>query len=149
MKIEIEDYRNWTIYFDTGVENFYCHSNQYDYQQTKQSFSACKKYIDDFLKDNTEFKPFWVESIPGGIGERLKIIGIRKDGRFMSEKPDGTKGQVSDFNLKRYMLLVDENKQYWDELQKKRQEIEELRLEEKAIYTKFKVKTLEQIKKEL
>ena len=55
MKIKIEDYRGWSIEFDTEKESFYCHSEQYDRDETKKSYSSVKKFVDDFIKDNFTF----------------------------------------------------------------------------------------------
>ena len=61
MKVFIENYRGWDISFDTDKESFYAQSDEYDVGETKKSFASAKKYIDDFLKDNLQFQPIWVE----------------------------------------------------------------------------------------
>jgi hypothetical protein len=49
------------IYFDTDSEEFYTLSNQYDKENTKKSFASTKKNIDDYIKENSSFKPVMVQ----------------------------------------------------------------------------------------
>lgn len=79
MRVEIANYRGWEISFDTDKEEFYCLSNEYDNDVNKKSFSASKKYIDDYIKLNKEFKPFFVTS-KDSRERKIKIVGVRKDG---------------------------------------------------------------------
>lgn len=153
MKIGIENYRGFDIFFDTDKETFYYISNGYDVDGNKQSFSAAKKAIDEFLKENQTFKPFWVEPNPNGYGwtkEKKKIMGIRKDGRFIFENEKGEKGQISDYNLKDYIIADPENKDAWDILKGLQAQLEAIH---KAINrhkaTRFKIKTLADVKKEI
>jgi hypothetical protein len=152
MKIEIEEYRGWTIYFDTDKDEFYCHSDQWDREDTKRTFTACKKYIDEFIKTNSEFKPFLVESKPDiyrFTRTKLKVVGIRKDGRFVHEGKDGKPEQISEYNNKDYILVESCNDPLWAEIEGISNEIESLNIQRRGIVANFKIKTLEQIKKEL
>jgi hypothetical protein len=107
MKIEIEKYRGWTIYFDPSNEDFYTLSDEYDHQKTKKSFAAVKKYIDDFIKENQTFVPVIVEkpSSTWSPAHRIKLIGIRKDNRFIYEDEDGSQKQLSEYNEKDYIMV--------------------------------------------
>lgn len=99
-KILIENYRGFNIEFDVNYEKFQCETED-GHSKESQSFSAVKKFIDDFKKANQEFKEFWVEKNPEGFyGKTLKIIGFRKDGRFVGENEKGDKEQISDHSLK-------------------------------------------------
>ncbi len=130
MKVEIENYRGWSIQFDTEKESFYCHSEQYDSDENKKTYSATKKWIDDFIKENQTFKPVWIEKKPNGYGgyKKIKLIGIRKDGRFVFEDPNGNKRQLSDYEEKDYILYNSENEKYKEEASKIDLELEALRL---------------------
>ena len=116
MKITIENYRGFDIEFDTNCEKFQCIVTEGNTKESK-SFSAVKKFVDDYKKDNQDFKPFYVVSNPENRmyreKERLKIIGIRKDGRFMAETKSGDKKQISDYDLKDYILDVETNERYF------------------------------------
>lgn len=109
-KILIDNYRGFDIEFETSNEKFQCIITD-ELVKESISFSAVKKFIDDYKKTNQEFKPFYVESTPGGYRQnvKLKIIGIRKDGRFVAENSKGEKIQVSDYDIKDYMIYKKEN----------------------------------------
>jgi hypothetical protein len=148
--IKIEDYRGWEISFDTSSEEFYALSGRNDTDFRKKSFSAIKREIDEFMKENQAFKPFKVEAVPSSFaaGEVLTIVGIRKDGRFIAEK-GGKKVQISDYNEKGYMAVDDYNKPLWQELNDISKEVDELYKRKEGVKSQFKVKTLGEIKKEL
>lgn len=138
MKVFIETYRGWDISFDTENENFYCHSDQWDRDATKKSFAVTKKFIDDFIKDNQTFRPFFVESKPNTFRSvTLKIIGLRKDGRFIYEDSEGEKKQLSDYNEKDYILVNPDNEVHQAEVAVLDAKIEELRLERKGVMEKI------------
>jgi hypothetical protein len=92
MKVEIENYRGWDISFDTDRETFYAVSSEYDTDRTKESFAAVKKSIDDYIKDNLEFKPFKaIHSRWGGDTFEIKeFVGLRKDKRFIVKSKEST-----------------------------------------------------------
>ena len=112
MRVLIEKYRGIEINFDTDKEIF--ETEVKDLGKESKSFAAAKKWIDEYLKDNAQFEPFYVIADPNGYranSERLKIVGIRKDGRFVYEE-NGEKKQLSDYNEKDYLLEEPEhNKQ--------------------------------------
>jgi hypothetical protein len=153
-KILIENYRGFDIEFDTNYEKFQCLVSD---ENTKESnsFSAVKKYIDEYKKTNQDFKPFWVEPHPNNmfVNNKLKIIGIRKDGRFVAENVDGKKEQILDYNLNNYMLVKSENESAANKLKELELEEEKQRLEIKKkrneIISTFNITTLEDYKKSL
>ena len=109
MKILIENYRGFDIEFDTDCEKFQCIGNE---ENTKKStsFSAVKKFVDEYKKTNEGFKPFWVETLPTYyMIDKLKVVGLRKDGRYVAENSEGVKIQLSDYDTGNYMLLKEEN----------------------------------------
>lgn len=109
-KVFIEEYRGFKIGFDTEHGIFQCSIIGKGMRESK-SFSAVKKFIDDYKVLNQDFKPFWVEKIPGKYAEynKLKIVGLRKDNKFIVEDENGKKHQLSDYDLNKYMLLNPEN----------------------------------------
>jgi hypothetical protein len=151
MKVEIENYRGWTISFDTEKENFYCHSEQWDRDETKKSYASTKKWIDDFIKENEVFKPVWVESKPTifNPNERILLIGIRKDSRFIYEGKNGKKEQLSEWYEKDYVLYNPENDKIREEANKIQVQIEELRLKKKEVLKNFTGIELVEYKKQL
>jgi len=118
MKANIETYRGWEISFDTEYETFHCLSDTYDKECSKKSYSAIKTWIDTFIKENSEFKPFYIESLPSIYNNRktLKVIGIRKDHRLITEDADGKKDQLSEYNEKDWILINSANDLIWKEL---------------------------------
>jgi len=111
MKVKIEDYRGFEISFDNEGEVFYTLGSSWDVECTKKSYAAVKKWIDDYIKDNSEFKPFFIEQKESSWKEhkKLKIIGIRKDGRFVFENSKGEKEQLSEYDEKDYILYNPDN----------------------------------------
>jgi hypothetical protein len=115
-KILIENYRGWEIYFDNDKENFYTSSDEYDRMNTKTSYAATKKWIDDFIKENTTFEPIWVEKRDYRGVKKIKIIGIRKDKKFIYEGKDGKKEQLSEYDEKDCFLPNSENDDVYNKI---------------------------------
>ena len=111
MRILIENYRGWEIYFDTDKEEFYTVSNEYDKQETKRSYASSKKYIDDYIKSNNVFKPIKVQKMPTMFseGKVITLIGIRKDKAFMYEDEEGRKQQLSSYDERDYFIVDSRN----------------------------------------
>jgi hypothetical protein len=130
MKIEIENYRGWAISFDTEQETFYCHSEQWDIEESKKSFASVKRWIDEFIKDNHEFKPVWFERRPNSYSshECIKIIGIRKDGKFVYEEEGGGKKAIPSYNERDYILSTPKNDELKEALKVIDSELENLRI---------------------
>jgi hypothetical protein len=94
MRVLIENYRGWEIFFDTDSEDFYTVSSSNDAQQVKKSYASTKKHVDDYIKENQRFKPVKVRKLYG-YSEIITITGIRKDGVLVYEDAEGNKGQIS------------------------------------------------------
>lgn len=139
MKIKIEDYRGWEIYFYTEMETFLSESDEFDRSETKKSFTSAKKFIDDFINDNLEFKPVWIETLASlhRNPQKIKLIGIRKDKRFVYEGKDGKKEQLSDYREKEYILCNDANDAHYAELAECRKRKELIDEEVKVIEAKI------------
>ena len=154
-KILIETYRGFDIEFDTNCEKFQCICTE-DNAKESTSFTAVKKFVDDYKKTNQDFKPFWVELIPGSYSyktDKLKVIGVRKDGRFVAENSKGDKIQISDYSLNEYMLLKPENEIAMNKLSELKAKEEQQRLENnkarKLIISEINIVTLKDYKKQL
>lgn len=150
MKAIIENYRGFEISFDTDTEAFYGISDQYDKDFKKPSYASAKKFIDEFLKDNQNFKPFWVEGNPDSwsSNSKIKIIGIRKDGRFIYEDLKGQKQQISQYDEKDYILPNPANDPIKQKLKDLRLQEHEIDKEIRETKTQFIIKTLEDWKAE-
>lgn len=110
-RVEITTYKGWVIYFNVHTESFYAISEVFDRDKTKPSFASMKKFIDDFSKENQNFKPFWMEALPekGYRREKIFIIGIRLDGRFVySMEGTDEKFQLSSYDEIEYVLPSEE-----------------------------------------
>ncbi len=99
-KILIEKYRGFEIEFDTNYEKFKCTCNNEEEKESK-SFSVIKKFIDDYLKNNQSFKPFWVHPNPqkNFYSDKLEVIAIRKDGTFFAKNEYGIKTHISNYYM--------------------------------------------------
>jgi len=110
MSILIETYRGVEINFEPEREKFtytFDDSSFWD----KQSFGQCKKSIDEWLKKNATFEPFYVMGDETWLsdGKKLKIVGIRKDNRFVAENSKGEKIQISEYDENNYIEYLPEN----------------------------------------
>ncbi len=143
MRILIENYRGWDIFFDTIEENFYSKSDEYDTQSSKKSFASAKKYVDDFIKENATFKPLFVHQIHDR--KIVEITGIRKDGRFISKEL----GQISAYSDGHYFLVDQKNDPIFYEIDILKTEIEKLKDKRIDLENTIIKKTLTDIKKEL
>lgn len=149
MRTLITEYRGWEIFFDTEKEEFYTVSSQYDKDISKKSFASTKKFVDDYIKENNNFKPILVQKEPSifNSGEIIKLIGIRKDGDFMYEDKDGVKHRLSSYSEKDYFLLNPENEEPFkkiSELEKKREKIGDEIKEIKKTIIKVDVKQIKE-----
>jgi hypothetical protein len=119
MRVLIENYRSWEIYFDTDKEEFYTVSSEYDTQQTKKSYASAKKYIDDYLKENQNFKPIKVQKMISinSSSEVITLIGLRKDGAFMYEDAKGNKQQLTKYNEPDFFMVNSLNDGIFKELE--------------------------------
>ena len=155
-KILIDNYRGFDIEFETINEKFQCIITE-EFVKESVSFSAVKKFIDEYKKANQNFKPFYVESTPSNYSfkdhKKIKIVGIRKDGRFVAEDINGVKFQVSDYDIKDYMLYIPENEKALNQLsdlrQKEKKQAAEIQMERTLILSTVKITTLADFKKTL
>ena len=152
-KILIETYRGFDIEFDTNCEKFQCVCTEENVKEST-SFAAVKKYVDDYKKANQDFKPFWIEPAPESYKRcKFKVIGIRKDGRFVAENSQGEKIQISDYDINDYMLLKQENEIAMNKLSELKAKEEQQRVENnetrKLIISEINIVTLKDYKKQL
>ena len=135
MRTLITEYRGWEIFFDTNKEEFYTVSNEYDKDNTKKSFASTKKFIDDYIKENNNFKPILVQKQPSmySDGKIIKLIGIRKDGKFMYEDEKGKKQQLSLYEETNYFLINPENDKAFKRISELSKEQDKITAEMKEI----------------
>lgn len=148
MNVTIETYRGFEIIFNTESERFSFSIDEGSWME-KQSYAACKKNIDDYLKANMDFKPFFARNINGG--NTIEIVGIRKDGRFIKKCKDGKLEQLSDYYIKDYILLEEKNEINFATIASLELQIEEIEKkikEQRSIIISTSV-TLEEKKKQL
>lgn len=151
--ITIENYRGFDIEFNTANEQFQCIVTD-EVTKESNSFSAIKKFIDEYKKSNQGFKPFYVIRTPDYYGsyERIKIIGIRKDKRFITQDGD-KKGQLSEYNENNYMLEKESNNLFIQKLKTLEKEMDEYRLKmnekRKEIKAKLDITTVKEYKQSL
>jgi len=112
MRVTVDTYRGYDIEFDTDSYKFLSIISEEDSKESK-SYPAVKKWIDDYLKENNNFKPFLVVVHPTsssyGYKKEFKVIGIRKDNRFIGEDKNGDKFQLSIYDERSFILHKEEN----------------------------------------
>ena len=94
MAILIQNYRGFDINFNPDTERFSFELDNSSWFE-KQSFSACKQKIDEFIKESSKFEPFEVQTLNNSYhgNKKLKIIALRKDGRFVGQDENGKKNK--------------------------------------------------------
>jgi hypothetical protein len=152
MRVLIEKYRGFDIEFDTNNDIFLCVATDESAKESS-SFAAVKKFVDDYIKSNGSFNPFWVVKHPNGrcdIGKKTHIVGIRKDGRFISQNADGSKDQISDYSLTEYVLAKPANDEHFASLSKLEKEhddfMEAYRNSRKEVISQMDLVTLKDYK---
>ena len=155
-KVAITCHRGIDIEFDIDSEQFACIITD-GIEKASGSFTVVKKFIDEYKKNNQTFKPFYIELSPFSFSvsrhKTLKVIGLRKDRRFITETDDGVKGQLSDFDGREYILTKQINDAPRKELQEKKDATLKLynknKYEETKIKEKFVIVTLTEFKETL
>lgn len=143
MKVEIEDYRGWTIFFDTDAEMFYSVSQDHDVDKKNRTYSAAKSAIDEYLKENQVFKPFKVQRIgyDGFVQHDVTIVGITKGGNYMGQNSEG-RFQISKYDRERYVFPNAANDAVYAEAKKLTEEITALERSRNKVLEKLKIRTL-------
>lgn len=150
--VKIIDYRGYEIFFNIDEEKFYLHSEKYDRDSWVSTLKAAKANIDNYIKSNSDFKPFWVVRVPGkfygsSVSNTLKIVGIRKDGNFVQEDVKAGKLVVSKYDEESWMSIKDENNEVMELLAVLELKQKELDKQRKELQGKVVVETLSDIRK--
>lgn len=150
MQVTIQNYRGIEIWFNTNEETFQCDID--DSRSIKKSYSAVIKFIDDFRKDSENFKSFWIEPKPYRYDfgeEKLKVVGIRKDGRFITEGKDGKKEQFPTYSEDSYILVDQLNDPIKQKLKDLENEQENLDKRRDNLMSGLIVKTIKDYRRDL
>ncbi len=116
--VRISEYRGWYISFDTEEEKFHCMSERWDQQEARGSYAAVKKFIDEFIKNNSEFKPLKVFRMGLHGKEMFTVVGVRKDGRLVATDAKGQKDQIGDYQLNNYFINDPETESIMADIEK-------------------------------
>ena len=155
MDVLIENYRGFDINYSTTREEFSCVITD-EAKKEGNYLSSIKRFVDEYKKANSAFAPFDVMDNPASIygnGKTGKIIGVRKDGKFIIESSNGKQSQIALYSEKDYILALPENEKGLRELAELEKEREEIRLEMNLrrgkIVSSLKIITLADFKKTL
>jgi hypothetical protein len=150
-KVKLTTYRGWDISFDLDSDRFYVVSDEYDQQEDRGSIKAAKKWIDDFIKANSEFKPFEIqkmESYDSAPTKSVTVIGRRRDGRFLIKEGDKDPEQLSSYNEGGYIIPMAENNDAIDQIRSKQKEIKAIQTEIEALKKTLIIKRFPEYVKE-
>jgi hypothetical protein len=131
MKIEIEDYKGQTIYYDDNSDKFECSIELNNNVKTskRDSLQDLRKEIDLFIKANIEFKPFkfLMKSQYGGNSFSLyECSAIRTDGKFVISQVGSTYKSYA--GKKESALFMKLDNELFERLNQIVKEIEDLRV---------------------
>ncbi|MCP4255030.1 MAG: hypothetical protein GY775_16810 [Candidatus Scalindua sp.] len=152
--VEIETYRGVKILFNTGTSKFHCIASDEEDKESK-SFEAVKKFIDVYLQNNANFKPFFITPHPPYKfdDKKLKVIGLRKDLKFVIEDNQGNKKPLPKDYEEDYALYKENNEAVLKALYQLRQDRDKADLvyntKRKECLNKLDITTLEDFKSEL
>lgn len=141
MSILIENYRGFDIIFEPSTERFSFSLDCGNWKE-KQSFSACKKNIDDFIKENERFEPFKIINKNCSIKE---VVSIRKDGVFFCK--NGLR--LDGFDEKYFYIYKQEFEEVILKIEELKNSINKLNKEIEIEQNKISGKTLEEYKSEI
>ena len=145
MRVVISNYRGVEIKFDTDSELF---SASLDgWSEEKKSYHLVTKSVDDYLKDNSNFKPFFIRS-KNKPDEKIEVTGIRKDDRFVGEK-DGIKSQISEYSENEFIEWVDSDNIIFGEIRSNIEQASLLRKKNEDLLSTLNGRTLKEIKKSI
>jgi hypothetical protein len=153
--IPIEEYKGFEISYNTEEDKFECIvALENEEKKKRSSLKELRLTIDEYIKANKTFKPFFVLHHPEhGIGgcEKIKVVGIRKDGIFVYEKKEENgelvKKPFSKYYLKDYILDIPENEAIFKELELLDIKREYIQKREKEINKQVKRTTLLELAK--
>lgn len=131
MKIEIEDYKTHTIFYDEDSDKFICDISIEDNfkKSSRKSLKEVRKEIDQFIRDNVGFKPIKAIKVAWNDITVLELSALRSDKTIL------VKGEYRDSYYKKkdceelfkydpdvideYSKLVEENKKINEEFKTK------------------------------
>jgi hypothetical protein len=121
MLVTIETYRGIDIEFETSSEKFQCLIDEVSNKQS-DAYSTIKKYIDEYLRNNHDFKPFKVFKYSSRFSDNNNIeiygiVGIRKDGDYIILR-NGKKERLSNYDLTDYFVFNEKDTPILDEIAK-------------------------------
>lgn len=130
MKYEIETYKGQLIEYDDEYDKFICDISIEDKWKTTKRLSLAdvRKEIDNFIKLNSDFKPFKVLELNrygSNDFDVLVVAAIRTDGKFVthSESSNKNKSYSSKEDMKRWMNYDSEAVRKKNELNKEFEKI--------------------------
>lgn len=124
MSILISTYKGFKIFFNPNSERFESILTE-DMSKESASFKAIKKQIDDYVKTNYQFKPFYIITSPTKTYSEVteyKVIGINSYKHYIVEDSSKNVSTLSNYNLDEYVLKIDSNSPFHEELKAIRNE---------------------------
>ena len=92
MKFQIEEYKGFEIVYNDDSDRFECSMELNDNVKNSKrgSLADMRKEIDQFIKANSEFKPFWflLKSSYGNGFARRYCSAVRTDGKMVSKSSE-------------------------------------------------------------
>lgn len=142
MDVLIENYRGFDIMFDKDNEKFTFSTDDIKWNE-KQTYKACKTKIDEYLKENSGFKPFQIRN----ADTILEVVGARKDGKFVIEK-GGKKEILSEYAESSWFIVNDATNEALNSIAAKNKQREELGKEISLIMDEIKFYSVKVFRKE-
>jgi len=115
MRTVVENYRGVEIFFDTNDERFSFSFDDGRWNE-KQSYSAAKKKIDDYIKETHVFTPFVALNTRPNSMNTLTVVSVRKDGDYMVQDKKGNISKLSQYNEKDYVEYFDSDDKIYAEI---------------------------------
>ena len=94
MKFQIEEYKGFEIVYNDDSDRFECSMELNDNVKNSKrgSLADMRKEIDQFIKANSEFKPFWFFTKHWSDSFKAAYCsGIRTDGKLVAKDKMGSK----------------------------------------------------------
>lgn len=135
MKTKVSKYKGFDIFFNDINNMFQTESENWN--QGSKSFTAIKKKINDFIKENDFFGEFEIVGFPNSYSESKKGIitvkGIHANNNFLCEDSYGNKFQINtsySYDMEKYCFPIElaESEYSREKVEKYEEEIKKLKI---------------------
>ena len=160
MKVELEKYRDYTIFYETMYDRIEIEGLEGDTDRDASSLKQAKKIIDEHLQDVNKFEAFKIMPNPksrhylgGSLKGTTEVVAVRKDKKFTIVTSEGKRKCLGEYDERYYVIHKKENEPILEKIKKRKATLvkisEEMKQEISKLEGELILETLQAYKKEL